>query len=80
MFVLNCRVMKDEILTYIPKPNKKSRKRHRDAKFKEQPETSADSEANKYQPVRCSNCNTEVAVMDTEEVFHFFNVLPSAAS
>lgn len=77
MFVLNCRVMKDEHLTYVPKPGKKSRKRQRGA---EQLNSSTDSEANKYHPVRCSNCNTEVAVVDTDEVFHFFNVLPSAAS
>ena len=31
-----------------------------------------------YHPVRCSECNTEVAVFDKDEVFHFFNVLPSA--
>lgn len=81
MFVLNCRVMRDEVLTYVPKPGKKSRKRQRGAKFRDQSEeVPADSEENQYRPVRCSNCNTEVAVMDTEEVFHFFNVLPSAAS
>ena len=31
-----------------------------------------------YHPVRCSQCNTEVAVFDKDEVYHFFNVLTSA--
>ncbi|CAJ0868167.1 13527_t:CDS:2 [Entrophospora sp. SA101] len=30
-----------------------------------------------YYPVECLNCGTKVAVMDVEEVFHFFNVIPS---
>lgn len=30
-------------------------------------------------PVFCTDCNTQVGVMDSEEVYHFFNVLPSAA-
>jgi len=28
-----------------------------------------------YNPVRCSVCGTEVAVYDSDEVYHFFNVL-----
>ena len=32
-----------------------------------------------YHPVHCAECNTEVAVYDKDEVFHFFNVLASAA-
>ena len=31
-----------------------------------------------YHPVHCSQCNTEVAVFDKDEVYHFFNVLTSA--
>ena len=31
-----------------------------------------------YHPVRCVQCNTEVAVYDKDEVYHFFNVLTSA--
>lgn len=30
-----------------------------------------------YHPVLCTECSTEVAVMDKDEVFHFFNVLAS---
>ena len=32
-----------------------------------------------YHPVHCSVCDTDVAVYDRDEVFHFFNVLASAA-
>jgi hypothetical protein len=32
-----------------------------------------------FYSVRCSNCDTEVGVLDEEEVFHFFNVVPSQA-
>jgi len=81
MFVLNCRVLKDEVLKYIPKPSKKPRKRHRagaTVTAAEQEEDTNSQEVDVYHPVRCSGCNTEVAVVDTEEVFHFFNVLPSA--
>ena len=28
-----------------------------------------------FQPVKCAVCDTNVAVMDQDEVFHFFNVL-----
>ncbi|XP_013421403.1 E2F-associated phosphoprotein isoform X2 [Lingula anatina] len=30
-----------------------------------------------YYPVKCSECNTEVGVVDKDEIFHFFNVLAS---
>ncbi|KAF9361897.1 hypothetical protein BGX26_010300 [Mortierella sp. AD094] len=29
-----------------------------------------------YHPVACEICNTKVALMDQDEVFHFFNVIP----
>lgn len=32
-----------------------------------------------YHPVRCKLCNTDVGVVDSDEVYHFFNVLPSDA-
>ncbi|CAL8273827.1 unnamed protein product [Merluccius merluccius] len=30
-----------------------------------------------YHPVQCTECSTEVAVVDKDEVFHFFNILAS---
>ena len=29
--------------------------------------------------VRCEQCNCEVGFYDADEVYHFFNVLPSTA-
>lgn len=74
--------MKDEVLKYVPKPSKKSRKRSKGTNRVEPlPESGPDlQEGDGYHPVRCAECNTEVAVVDTDEVFHFFNVLPSAPS
>ncbi len=84
MFVLNCKIMRDEVLHYSPKSEKKSRKRKRKSggasavmdEDKGEPSQELDKEA--YHPVRCSECNSEVAVFDKDEVFHFFNVLTSA--
>lgn len=30
-----------------------------------------------YHPVKCTECSTEVAVYDKDEVYHFFNILAS---
>jgi hypothetical protein len=30
-----------------------------------------------YHPVRCDQCKTEIAMYDTDEVYHFFNVVAS---
>ncbi|KAF9355564.1 hypothetical protein BGX34_010405 [Mortierella sp. NVP85] len=30
-----------------------------------------------YHPVSCEICNTKVAVVDQDEVYHFFNVIPT---
>ena len=30
-----------------------------------------------YHPVSCSNCNTRLAVYDSDEIYHFFNVISS---
>ena len=76
MFVLNCQIIRNEVLEYVPKPDKRSRKRQRKCVTME--ESSKSDEADRYHPVHCSECNTEVAVVDGDEVFHFFNVLASA--
>lgn len=75
MFVMNCFVNKEEILKYRKKLNKRSKK------MKHSKETtsvqSSQEEEEVYHPVLCTECSTEVAVMDKDEVFHFFNVLAS---
>lgn len=82
MFVVNCCILRDEVLKYFPKPDKRSRKRNRGKQRRQQVEAgeerTGEESAELYHPVRCSQCNTEVAVYDKDEVFHFFNVLTSA--
>lgn len=75
MFVMNCIVNKEEILKYRKKLKKRSKK------MKHSKETTSvqsnQEEEEVYHPVLCTECSTEVAVMDKDEVFHFFNVLAS---
>ncbi|NXG91620.1 EAPP protein, partial [Stercorarius parasiticus] len=75
MFVMNCVVNKEEILKYRKKVKKRSKK------MKHSQETASiqsnEEEEEVYHPVLCTECSTEVAVMDKDEVFHFFNVLAS---
>ncbi|XP_025950888.1 E2F-associated phosphoprotein isoform X2 [Dromaius novaehollandiae] len=75
MFVMNCSVNKEEILKYRKKLKKRNKKmRH----SKENTSIQSDEEEEEiYHPVMCTECSTEVAVMDKDEVFHFFNVLAS---
>lgn len=79
MFVMNCTVSKEEVLKF-PEQAMKNRRRER----KKMKTPSADSavqtlskDVDCYHPVKCSECSTEVAVYDKEEVYHFFNVLAS---
>ncbi|EGC35854.1 hypothetical protein DICPUDRAFT_13745, partial [Dictyostelium purpureum] len=39
--------------------------------------SSDEDEDEVYQPVKCSVCETHVAMFDKDEVYHFFNVFPS---
>uniref|UniRef100_A0A1A7WJ29 E2f-associated phosphoprotein n=1 Tax=Iconisemion striatum TaxID=60296 RepID=A0A1A7WJ29_9TELE len=79
MFVMNCTVKRDEVLRYKTQQLRKQRKRKRGQKA----EPSADAPTNSmdadevYHPVKCSECSTEVAVIDKDEVYHFFNILAS---
>ncbi|XP_029454798.1 E2F-associated phosphoprotein [Rhinatrema bivittatum] len=75
MFVMNCTVVKNEILQY--KPAQKKQKKHRHKKLKVQSGVAQEEEQEIYHPVKCTECATEVAVYDKEEVYHFFNVLAS---
>ncbi|XP_034531412.1 E2F-associated phosphoprotein isoform X2 [Notolabrus celidotus] len=85
MFVMNCTVKKDEALRYKNEPERKpkNRKRRRGQKTETPPDERADprpagmADDEVYHPVQCSECTTEVAVFDKEEVYHFFNILAS---
>lgn len=97
MFVLNCTVVRSEILRYKPSV-RKSRRRRRGRQTLEPandeckaatPRTDASKaqgivgdtnntpEDELYYPVRCTECHTEVAVFDKDEIYHFFNVIAS---
>nr|XP_037272248.1 E2F-associated phosphoprotein-like [Rhipicephalus microplus] len=68
MFVKNCVVNKKETLRCLPS---RSSVRRRNL-----PE-GANDPRDIFNPVRCEVCRTEVAVYDSEEVYHFFNVIAS---
>lgn len=87
MFVMNCTVKRDEVLRYKSQPERKQPKNSRKRRRGQRPEAPADEAAPPgpagmdadeiYHPVQCSECSTEVAVFDKEEVYHFFNILSS---
>lgn len=77
MFVMNCSVNKDEVLRYKIPENRKKRRSHKKMRSSDG-DTAGPEEAEEiYHPVMCTECSTEVAVYDKDEVFHFFNVLAS---
>lgn len=85
MFVMNCKVKKDEVLRYKTQQERKQRNRKRrrgqktETPLDEAPDLRpAGMDADEvYHPVQCTECSTEVAVFDKDEVYHFFNILSS---
>ncbi|KAM9355425.1 E2F-associated phosphoprotein [Pholidichthys leucotaenia] len=85
MFVMNCTVKRDEVLHY--KSQQEGKRRNRKRRRGQKAETSADKAPDPtlagmdtdevYHPVQCTECSTEVAVFDKDEVYHFFNILAS---
>ncbi|KAF3700734.1 E2F-associated phosphoprotein [Channa argus] len=85
MFVMNCTVKKDEVLRY--KTEQERKKRNRKRRKGQETESVGDKAGDPmpagmdtdevYHPVQCSECSTEVAVFDKDEVYHFFNILAS---
>jgi hypothetical protein len=73
MFVMNCKVIADETLRYEAKKQKKKSTK----KNKEQPANVSLEQPELYNPVQCTSCNTEVAVFDKDEIYHFFSVVES---
>ena len=70
MFVMHSIVDMRENLKYKRKKPK--------IKFRERHLTDTNEvEFDIYHPVKCDSCQTEVGVFDEEEVYHFYNVLPS---
>lgn len=65
MFVTNCSIRRDQILRQPKQKPRKSRRR-------------VDAEKDVvFYPVCCSVCSTEVGVFDEDEIYHFFDVIPS---
>ncbi|XP_001364966.1 E2F-associated phosphoprotein isoform X1 [Monodelphis domestica] len=77
MFVMNCSVNKEEILRYKGPVNRKNRQSHKKMKSDSEDSTVQAENEEIYHPVKCTECSTEVAVFDKDEIFHFFNVLAS---
>lgn len=91
MFVMNCSVNKEEVLRYKT-ANKRKQNRHRNKAQQDPATAGAEMETDAgltdvrlagmdeeeiYHPVKCTECSTEVAVYDKDEVYHFFNILAS---
>ncbi|XP_072546489.1 E2F-associated phosphoprotein isoform X1 [Salminus brasiliensis] len=87
MFVMNCTVSKGEVLRYKA-AKQKNRRRKKALQGSTSTETGAEAgltdsrlsgmdEEEIYHPVKCTECSTEVAVFDKDEVYHFFNILAS---
>lgn len=73
VFVVNCKVKNERVLR---KNNSRARKSKRGTEaIDESEEHSTNIET--FKQVCCSVCLTEVGVFDEDEVYHFFNVLPS---
>jgi hypothetical protein len=84
MFVMNCRIDRSETLTVPLKNSKSNSRRDRKNNKRSTTETAeetisnvANKDSDKFFPVRCRVCNSQVAVYDCEEIYHFFNCLTS---
>ncbi|KAK9663831.1 hypothetical protein RND81_14G001400 [Saponaria officinalis] len=71
MFVVNCEITDK---TVVPQGGQKRRKKR---KGREAVEAEVSSESEVVRQVCCSVCSTEVGVIDKDEVYHFYDVLPS---
>ncbi|XP_047342654.1 E2F-associated phosphoprotein [Impatiens glandulifera] len=70
IFVRNCKIKKHEIVHSDNNTHKRKRGKGSSSLVGE-----ANGEA--VRPVCCLVCSTEVGVIDEDEVYHFFNVIPS---
>lgn len=65
----------DKIRQEIVKPKKG--KRRRECSEEDEAIATNGTGGETFKSVCCSLCSTEVGVIDEDEVYHFFNVLPS---
>ncbi|XP_021750614.1 E2F-associated phosphoprotein-like [Chenopodium quinoa] len=73
MFVTNCVITAKMV---FPQGSKKRRK-YRKAREPVEAEEASSTSVEAVRQVCCSVCSTEVGVIDKDEVYHFYDVLPS---
>ncbi|OVA10706.1 E2F-associated phosphoprotein [Macleaya cordata] len=73
IFVVNCKIKSNQVLRQSNQKPKNGRKSGRGRNETEAGPSCIET----FKPVCCLVCSTEVGVIDQEEVYHFFNVLPS---
>ncbi|XP_015205896.2 E2F-associated phosphoprotein isoform X1 [Lepisosteus oculatus] len=78
MFVMNCAVNKEEVLKYqVPSARRRRNRGKKQQQPSEDTAAAAAAPSEVFHPVKCTECSTEVAVFDKDEVYHFFNILAS---
>eukprot|EP00039_Didymoeca_costata_P029639 m.25639 g.25639 ORF g.25639 m.25639 type:complete len:266 (+) comp7725_c0_seq4:273-1070(+) len=78
MFVVNCNIESGETLHY-PEPGKKKKNQRRYKKSNEKEQSWTNNNPGEtVNPVKCTECETVVAVYDSDEIYHFFNVISAA--
>lgn len=75
MFVFNCKTITDKILSQAKTKHQRKSKHGMISTGSDEGTPNAEI----LHPVCCSVCSTEVGVFDKDEVYHFFNVIPSNA-
>ncbi|KJE96354.1 eapp protein [Capsaspora owczarzaki ATCC 30864] len=84
VFALNCTIARAEQLQPGAQPSsssssKSSNRNTRKNRKLSRGQNDAAADTGPLHPVRCTECNTELGVIDGDEVYHFFNVLASAS-
>ncbi|KAJ0970045.1 hypothetical protein J5N97_022922 [Dioscorea zingiberensis] len=74
MFVTNCEIKSDKL---PPQQKVKQMKLKNHSKSRGNPQEDTETDDDAYRQVCCSVCSTQVGIIDKNEVYHFFHVLPS---
>lgn len=72
VFVMNCTVKDERSYQHVGSGPKGGKRRRGSSKSEAGPVTSET-----FKHVCCSVCSTDVGVIDEDEVYHFYNTLPS---
>ncbi|KNA13075.1 hypothetical protein SOVF_120110 [Spinacia oleracea] len=74
MFVVNCEITEKKV---FPQGSKKRRKNRKAIEAVQAEEAASSASVEAARQVCCSVCSTEVGVFDKDDVYHFYDVLPS---